>query len=80
MDAERLRRAFACAAPTAAVADGGTGPADLVPAAVLIPVVLRAGGKTVLLTRRTAHLRDHSSAVWPTTIPAPVSASPRSSP
>lgn len=32
-------------------------------AAVLVPIILRASGLTVLLTRRTAHLRDHAGQV-----------------
>ncbi len=35
----------------------------LVPAAVLVPVVMRPEGPTVLLTQRTAHLRDHAGQV-----------------
>ncbi|HTY03831.1 MAG TPA: CoA pyrophosphatase [Rhodocyclaceae bacterium] len=35
----------------------------LVPAAVLVPIVLRATGLTVLLTQRTEHLRDHAGQV-----------------
>lgn len=35
----------------------------LIPAAVLIPLVLRPTGITVLLTQRTAHLRDHAGQV-----------------
>ncbi|MDX9944096.1 MAG: CoA pyrophosphatase [Azonexus sp.] len=35
----------------------------LTPAAVLFPIILREGGHTVLLTRRTAHLRDHAGQV-----------------
>lgn len=35
----------------------------LTPAAVLVPVVVRASGATVLLTQRTAHLRDHAGQV-----------------
>jgi 8-oxo-dGTP pyrophosphatase MutT (NUDIX family) len=33
------------------------------PAAVLVPVVAHPGGATVLLTRRAAHLREHSGQV-----------------
>jgi len=33
------------------------------PAAVLVPIVARAGGPTVLLTERTAHLHDHAGQV-----------------
>jgi 8-oxo-dGTP pyrophosphatase MutT (NUDIX family) len=35
----------------------------LTPAAVLFPIVLRGGGQTVLLTQRTAHLRDHAGQI-----------------
>ena len=36
---------------------------ELTPAAVLVPVVARETGATVLLTQRTAHLRDHAGQV-----------------
>ncbi|MFN3628083.1 MAG: CoA pyrophosphatase, partial [Parvibaculum sp.] len=36
---------------------------SLRPAAVLVPIIDRASGTTVLLTRRTAHLRDHAGQV-----------------
>ena len=35
----------------------------LTPAAVLFPIVLRDDGQTVLLTQRTAHLRDHAGQI-----------------
>lgn len=35
----------------------------LIPAAVLMPIVQRPGALTVLLTQRTAHLRDHAGQV-----------------
>lgn len=35
----------------------------LIAAAVLVPIVLRESGATVLLTQRTAHLRDHAGQV-----------------
>ncbi len=35
----------------------------LTPAAVLFPIVLRENGNTVLLTQRTAHLRDHAGQI-----------------
>jgi len=38
-------------------------PASKVPAAVLIPLVDRDGGLTVLLTRRTAHLDHHAGQI-----------------
>lgn len=37
--------------------------APLTPAAVLIPIVTRNSGLTVLLTQRTVHLRDHAGQV-----------------
>lgn len=36
---------------------------ELVAAAVLVPVVVRDTGPTLLLTQRTAHLRDHAGQV-----------------
>lgn len=42
--------------------DGGEG-LPLTPAAVLFPIVLREDGATVLLTQRTAHLRDHAGQI-----------------
>ncbi|MCC6659172.1 MAG: CoA pyrophosphatase [Rhodocyclaceae bacterium] len=38
-------------------------PAGLTPAAVLVPVILRPEGLTVLFTQRTAHLNDHAGQV-----------------
>lgn len=35
----------------------------LVPAAVLVPLVMRRGAVTVMLTRRTAHLHDHAGQI-----------------
>ena len=37
--------------------------AELLPAAVLIPIVIRATGLTVLLTQRTSHLREAEEEV-----------------
>jgi 8-oxo-dGTP pyrophosphatase MutT (NUDIX family) len=36
---------------------------DLIAAAVLVPVIMRETGPTMLLTQRTAHLRDHAGQV-----------------
>ena len=36
---------------------------DLTPASVLFPIVLRADCQTVLLTQRTAHLKDHPGQI-----------------
>ncbi len=41
---------------------GGEG-LPLTPAAVLFPIVLRDNGQTVLLTQRTAHLKDHAGQI-----------------
>lgn len=38
-------------------------PGPLVPAAVLVPLVERREGLTVLLTRRTEHMRDHPGQI-----------------
>jgi 8-oxo-dGTP pyrophosphatase MutT (NUDIX family) len=38
-------------------------PEEIRPAAVLVPVVRRVDGLTVLLTRRTAHLNDHAGQI-----------------
>ena len=43
---------------------GLTQPAQpLIPAAVLVPLVQRKTGLTVLLTQRTAHLHDHAGQI-----------------
>ncbi len=50
----------------------------LTPAAVLVPVVMRDTGLTMLLTLRTAHLRDHAGQVsFPGGRCEPSDASPR---
>ena len=56
---EELRRRLVGVPPT----DGAPDPGDLIPAAVLVPIVLREPQPTVLLTQRTAHLRDHGGQV-----------------
>ena len=38
-------------------------PAELVPAAVLVPIVERSDGMTVLLTQRTDHLTAHAGQI-----------------
>jgi len=38
-------------------------PEEIRPAAVLVPIVRRENGLTVLLTRRTAHLNDHAGQI-----------------
>jgi len=47
---------------SAAVLEDGVGGEALTPAAVLVPIVLRPS-PTLLLTQRTAHLRDHAGQI-----------------
>lgn len=57
-----LRQRFASGSP--ADTDSEVPPADsLIAASVLVPIVLRQPNLTVLLTQRTAHLRDHAGQV-----------------
>jgi len=63
---EELRRRFAAAPPGETLyGDEGPRPAAdaLRPAAVLVPIVDRAAGLTMLLTQRASHLRNHSGQV-----------------
>mgnify|MGYP000920958569 CR=1 FL=1 len=46
-----------------AVHEDAAGDTALTPAAVLFPIVLRPEQPTVLLTQRTAHLRDHAGQI-----------------
>ena len=67
---ERLRRAFIVPkswqpersdeSRRPRLRSGATG---LVPASVLVPIVVRDDGPTVLLTQRTAHLNDHAGQI-----------------
>jgi len=65
---QRLARAIR-ARGTGGAARGGTigakpqGGTALTPAAVLVPLVLRPAGTTVLLTQRTDHLYDHAGQI-----------------
>jgi 8-oxo-dGTP pyrophosphatase MutT (NUDIX family) len=67
LDVARLRRRFASGAtPSDAVyGDQDVRPPahDLLAASVLVPIVARPGALTVLMTRRTVHLRDHSGQI-----------------
>lgn len=49
--------------PTRIVLEDGVGDEELMPAAVLFPIVRRDGEPTVLLTQRTAHLKDHPGQI-----------------
>lgn len=58
-----LRRRFRESVSAAVVEEPGVPDSPLIPAAVLVPIVVRDSGLTVLLTQRTAHLRDHAGQV-----------------
>lgn len=64
LDIERLRASL-LAEPASGqfVQEDGFDDRPLTPAAVLFPIVQRAAGQTVLLTQRTAHLRDHAGQI-----------------
>jgi 8-oxo-dGTP pyrophosphatase MutT (NUDIX family) len=49
--------------PLSIAEEPGTDAQTLTPAAVLVPIVVRPSALTVLLTQRTAHLRDHAGQV-----------------
>lgn len=65
--AAELQRVRDCLSPHPgkhdAVIEDGAGDEVLTPAAVLFPIVLHAAQPTVLLTQRTAHLRDHAGQI-----------------
>jgi len=63
-DLERLKAGL-LPAPLAThfVEEDGADKGELTPAAVLFPIVRREGRHTVLLTQRTAHLRDHAGQI-----------------
>jgi len=67
LSAERLREQFAAARPFTPEMPGDGRRFDLArepsPAAVLVPLVHRPEGLSVLLTRRTDHLRDHAGQI-----------------
>ncbi len=63
-DLARLRHSLAKQPDAgAAVNEDGLGAEPLTAAAVLVPIVLRDDGPTLLLTQRTAHLRDHAGQI-----------------
>jgi 8-oxo-dGTP pyrophosphatase MutT (NUDIX family) len=63
--AEWLRRRFANPQPWQPEANREllSADAELVPAAVLMPLVMREGGLTMLFTERTAHLSAHAGQI-----------------
>ena len=59
-----MRRRFSEGFVASPVVESGvTDGKDMIPAAVLVPVIMRQSGPTMLLTQRTAHLRDHAGQV-----------------
>jgi 8-oxo-dGTP pyrophosphatase MutT (NUDIX family) len=62
IDADWLRSRFLVGAPAGGWVEARTSVA-LTPAAVLVPVVVRPEGLTMLLTQRTDHLHDHPGQV-----------------
>ncbi len=60
---EGLRSRFAAGGGDAEIVETDVPETGLIPAAVLIPIVMRGSGMTILLTQRTAHLRDHAGQV-----------------
>jgi len=64
IDCERLRAALLSEPGEGdGVREDWTAGLEMTPAAVLVPIVLRDEGDTVLMTRRAAHLRDHPGQV-----------------
>src|SRR5262245_12041507 len=66
LDVENLRQRLATAPPVASVYGDDGDERDLpglVPAAVLVPIVVRPEGLTVLFTQRTEQLKSHSGQV-----------------
>jgi 8-oxo-dGTP pyrophosphatase MutT (NUDIX family) len=64
VDLERLRACLSQEPQHAGtVLEDGLTDGPLTPAAVLFPIVLRETAPTVLLTQRTAHLKDHAGQI-----------------
>ncbi|WP_409559323.1 CoA pyrophosphatase [Accumulibacter sp.] len=64
VDLDLLRQVLlAEPSPASFVLEDGVGDEELMPAAVLFPIVQRMGEPTVLLTQRTAHLKDHPGQI-----------------
>lgn len=63
LSVDLIRTRFAEGGGDAEVIEHDVAQAELIPAAVLVPIVLRESGMTMLLTQRTSHLRDHAGQV-----------------
>lgn len=62
-DEQALRKALARVGDQAVVGDEFVFDGSLTPAAVLVPIVAREAGLSVLLTQRTAHLNHHPGQI-----------------
>jgi 8-oxo-dGTP pyrophosphatase MutT (NUDIX family) len=72
-----LRQRLSAERPRAVIREAPVPTGMSVAAAVLVPIVNRPSGLTVLLTQRTAHLRDHAGQVsFPGGCCEPADASP----
>jgi len=63
LSVSRIRERFAAGGGSCRIVEPDVPETALTPAAVLVPIVVRASGLTILLTQRTAHLRDHAGQV-----------------
>ena len=63
LSVSRIRACFAAGGGSGEIVEPGVPETALTPAAVLVPIVVRESGMTILLTQRTAHLRDHAGQV-----------------
>lgn len=64
MDLQQLRACLLEQPQTGTmVIEDGADNLTLTPAAVLFPIIVRDAGHTVMLTQRTAHLRDHAGQI-----------------
>lgn len=73
-----IRRRLAGDQPRASAHEAPSAADAPIAAAVLVPIVRRPSGLTMLLTRRTAHLRDHAGQIsFPGGRCEPVDASPQ---
>lgn len=63
LSVHRIRERFAAGSCSGRIVEPDVPETALTPAAVLVPIIVRASGLTILLTQRTAHLRDHAGQV-----------------
>ena len=63
LSAENLKQWLRQARDFVATGDEDVTPSELTPAAVLVPLIMRESGITLLLTQRTAHLHNHAGQI-----------------